>query len=319
MVIQEVRTSAHSTLNVASCPALVRWDSASGVSVEDLSWLIGPEEATYRVPFVLVEEKYSASGFLSNAYSHWGPPIHTFHLYESSRSSPRLVMLFSADEGVSVSRRKYDRWGLDYLLSEEQRLVAKFKTRRGKLSIQKDLAKTITNLERMDPLDPWESHGMSESNILIPESERRRKVRLPSTLVMPEGEARADLRALQRVARPEGLSADSEASVLPLRFLEYVVSQLVPTKGTVLDLGGSGDISQTVMKLNAHGANHSCFTWSGNDGLAQDRLESLSLGSWKDWTFHDPMVPGFSIVADPDERFGDDRFENEEGFEDGSF
>lgn len=244
----------------------------------------------------MVEESPEAAQFISAAYQQWGTPVHRFHLYESRIGPVRAVLLFS-DRSGTVGRRKVSRWGLDYLLSEEERLVAKMKTKRGRQSIQADLSKTMENLASMDPLLPWLSQGMSETHILIPETERKMKVRLPSTLVMPEGEVRADLRALQRIACPEGLSAAQKASTLPLRFLRYVVANLTPAGSTVLDVGDSGDLSHAVMELNEVSPSRSCFTWRGVDELICDRLESLTLGAWKDWTYHDPTVPGFTVVS----------------------
>lgn len=80
----------------------------------------------------------------------------------------------------------------------------------------------------------------------------------------------------------------------PLRLARFLLGALLGNNRSgelVLDLSGEGVFAHAL--TNSYSTGHhrmvSCLV-DGSDEVTMDRLESLSLGSWKNWTYHEPAI-----------------------------
>lgn len=297
-MLLEIRTGELQTLMEApgKTSSMVR----IGKSNEEIEAVLSVAEHLVKSNGVVVIDDSPANAeTIGAAFARWGSTIHQFSVFESPDSAPQNILLFSPSK-LDLSRKKVAAWGASYLETEEQRFLGKMK-RQPKLSAatMRDIKNTIDNLNSMSPLQPWKVTKLGDEGFDISTKTRKAKTRLPYVAVLPSKELRAEHRLMERIAKPEGLSVEDKAGMLPLRFAEYLVEALVPKKGMVTDLSnGAGELGHAIMNLNGRGGDFSCVVHvSERDCLSVDRLESLSIGSWKNWTYHEPIEPGFSIVG----------------------
>lgn len=218
---------------------------------------------------------------VGEAYARWGSPRRISTLIKDTVFT---ALLFSPQNALTLSR--FPVWGLDWLEERESVLPTKV----GSAFISSSIAQAEEFGLKLNGFDPRTSTFKAKRFTSV----------LPQFVYYPLKDFRREVKSLERLTKPEGI--DDIHGLFPLRLARFLVGAFAGVTGMVIDAGACGVFGHAVL-----GSKNDCFVFGTHSEFAIDRLESLTLGSWKDWTYHEPVVDGFVFTKNYSESVFSDK------------
>lgn len=221
---------------------------------------------------IVISDIEPNAGLVSKAYERWGYPRKIASLIKDTVFT---VLLFSPQTPLTLSR--FPAWGLDWLDERERSLPAK-----------------INNAYISSIQSQAEEFGVKVTGFDTKSSvfkTRRFTSVIPQLVTYSPKDFRRELKTLERIAKPEGIVNSHE--LFPLRLARFIMGAYAGATGLVVDAGSCGAFGHAVL-----GSKNDCIVFGAGSGFIVDRLESLTLGSWKDWSYHEPVEDGFVFVKE---------------------
>lgn len=218
---------------------------------------------------IVIADIPSNSSLVGETYLRWGAPRRISSL---TKDTVFTALLFSPHKSTTLSR--FPAWGIDWL--EEKELALPAKVTSSFIASVKTVALDFGL--RVNGFDTKKQKFTAKRFTSV----------MPQLVAYPAKEFKREVKMVERLAQPEGI--DSIHELFPLRLARFIVGAFAGATGAVLDAGSCGVFGHAVL-----GAKNDCFVFANESVFAVDRLESLSLGSWKDWTYHEPVVDGFTF------------------------
>lgn len=221
---------------------------------------------------IVISDIEPNAGLVSKAYERWGFPRRISLLVKDTVFT---ALLFSPSNSLTL--RRFPVWGLDWLEEREKNLPSKIdNTLISQVKYQADeFGLKVTGFNTKD------------STFKI----RRFTSVIPQVVVSSHKDFRQEVKLLERIAKPEGI--DKPHELFPLRLARFIMGAYAGVTGLVVDASGCGTFGHAVL-----GSKNDCIVFGSSSEFVVDRLESLTLGSWKDWSYHEPVEDGFIFTKE---------------------
>lgn len=288
--------------------SLIRASAVSGGNNTNRAFLDAFSPFLHKNGLVLTDDSNDNAPLVSALYAHYGKPF-TLAISESPYSQSKQIMLFGKNHRLyQKNHAPFKLLEIESLLSKENRKFRKKRNSRtsdeGISKLRNEvLASAKTLSSSVNPTLAQEIRLSTDMTTLeLPISATKSRFSLPHHYNMSIRKVAAENTLTERMGKPEGLSVHQKESNIPVAVLEYLVVELLEPTSFLLDLNSvTGDLGHAVVNILDENPKltYSCITQNDEqESLAVDRLESISSGAWKNWTYHKPTNHPFVTILE---------------------